>query len=137
MMAVPPEPLLIAERELSVVYRASATPEEEKWVVARFPGFLHIRHGYPNDEALGAHPLAKHGLKFYDVFEVEHSPLIEELKQRNSIHPRHSDALFAKDRHWVFTFQDETLDVISSDAPTFEVVSAPSARDALRQQLRG
>jgi hypothetical protein len=133
MMAVPPEPLLLAEHELRVVYRASGSPEDEKWVVVRFAGFLHLRHGYPNDEALGAHPLAKHGLKFYDVFEVEHSPLIEELKRRNAVHPRHSDALFAKDRHWVFTFQDETLDVISRDPPTFEIVSATSAREALRQ----
>ena len=134
-MAVPPEPLLVAEHALRIVYRASGgSAEEEKWVVAKFSGFAHFRHGYPNAEALGAHPLAKHGLKFYDVFEVDHSPLIEEMKKRNRIHPRHSDDLFAKHRHWVFTFQDETLDVISRDAPTFEVVSATSASDALKNQ---
>jgi hypothetical protein len=134
-MAVPPEPLVVAEHDLMVVYRAS--PEGDKkdqWVVARFEGYLQFTHGYPNDEALGAHPLAKYGLKFYDVFEVSHSPLIDELKKRNSVHPRHSDALFAKDRHWVFTFQDETLEVISRDAPTFEVVSAASASDALQMR---
>jgi hypothetical protein len=134
-MSVPPEPCVLADRDLWIAYRASVElEEEEKWVLVHFRSFLHFRHGYPNEEALGAHPLAKHGLKFYDVFEVDRSPLIEELKQRNSIHPRHSDALFAKDRHWVFTFQDETLDVIGRDAPTFEVVSASSAADALQKK---
>src|SRR5260221_268536 len=101
-MAVPPEPVLVMNRDLRIAYRSSPeSDEEEKWVVVRFPSFLHVRHGYPNDEALEAHPLAKHGLKSYDVFEVERSPLIEEIKKRNSVHPRHTDALFAKDRHWV------------------------------------
>jgi hypothetical protein len=134
-MAVPPEPVLIAHRDLRIAYRASPEEEEEeKWVVARFQSFLHFRHGYPNDEALEGHPLAKHGLKSYDVFEVEHSPLIDELKKQNRVHRRHTDALFAKDRHWVFTFQDETLDVIGRDVPTFEVISATSASDAFQKQ---
>src|SRR4051812_17560780 len=102
-MAVPPEPLVVAGRGLQIVYRATpAGDEEDKWVVARFANYLQFTHGYPNEEALGAHPLAKYGLKFYDVFEVQRSPLIEEIKKRNRIHPRHSDALFEKDRHWVF-----------------------------------
>ena len=51
-MAVPPEPLLVASHELRIAYHASPKPgEEERWVVVCFPGFLHIRHGYPNDES--------------------------------------------------------------------------------------
>ena len=128
---------MVADRGLWVVYRASDDSEQENWVVVRFRNILHIRFGHPNDEVLPAHPLAKHGLTYYDVFEVVRSPLIEEIKKQNSIHPRHSDAMFSKDRHWVFTFQDETLEVISTDTPMFEVVSASSARDALRQQQIG
>jgi len=133
-MAVPPEPLLVAGQELCIAYRASPVPGGEgRWVVVRFPRYLHIRHGYPNDEALGAHPLAKYGLGFYGVFEVDRSPLVEEIEKSNAIHPRHTKGMFLSHRHWIFTFQDETLDVISWDGPTFEVVSASSAADALEK----
>src|SRR5437879_8060505 len=101
-MAVPPEPLLVADHELRIAYRASTDPGgEERWVVVRFPGYLHIRHGYPNDEALGAHRLTKYGLGFYGVFQVDRSPLVEEIEKRNAIHPRHIKGMFLSHRHWI------------------------------------
>lgn len=60
----------------------------------------------PNDEAHGAHPLAKYGLGFYGLFEVQNSPWIEEMVIANRIHPRHSDSLFSGYKHYVACFKD-------------------------------
>ena len=60
----------------------------------------------PNDEAHGGHPLAKYGLGFYGLFEVENSPWIEEMMVANRIHPRHSNSLFAGYKHYVACFKD-------------------------------
>jgi len=64
------------------------------------------KYGGPNDEAHGGHPLAKYGLGFYGLFEVENSPWIEEMMIANRIHPRHSDSLFSNDRHYIACFKD-------------------------------
>ncbi|OCX53584.1 hypothetical protein BEL04_04630 [Mucilaginibacter sp. PPCGB 2223] len=82
--------------------------------------FSIYKYGYPNDEALGAHPLAKFGLKWYSFFEVENSPWIEELKVANRVHHRHEDSLYKDRKHYTVTFKDVTLDVITSSP--FEVV---------------
>jgi hypothetical protein len=75
-------------------------------------GFLVLKYGYPNDEALGGHPLAKHGLGFYGLYEVTNSPWIEDIMTANRAHPRHNDALFSRDRHFIGRFKDVTLEVI-------------------------
>ena len=36
--------------------------------------FKVYKYGYPNDEAMGSHPMAKFGLGFYGLFEVLNSP---------------------------------------------------------------
>ena len=64
------------------------------------------KYGGPNDEAHGGHPLAKYGLGFYGLFEVENSPWIDEMMVANRVHPRHSDSLFAGYRHYVACFKD-------------------------------
>lgn len=60
----------------------------------------------PNDEAHGGHPLAKYGLGFYGLFEVENSPWIEEMIVANRVHPRHSDSLFSGYKHYIACFKD-------------------------------
>jgi hypothetical protein len=133
-MHVPPEPFVVAGRSLDVVYRASTPVERSNsshWVVCRFASFLYYSFGYPNHEALGAHPLAQFGLDRYEVFEVTNSPLIADFMKRNAIHHRHHDGIFSRDKHWVFTFQDETMDVVGAEPPTFEMIAAVTASDAL------
>ena len=70
-----------------------------------------IKYGAPNDEARGAHPLAKYGLGVYGLFEIHHSPWIKEALLANRSHPRHSDSLFAGQRHFVACFKDVMLEV--------------------------
>lgn len=89
--------------------------EESDGLVAalRF-NFLIYKYGYPNDEAMGAHPMAKYGLGFYGLFEVLNSPWIIEIRDSNRIHPRHNDSMFSDYKHYVARFKDVTLDVICS-----------------------
>jgi len=68
--------------------------------------------GWPNDEVLHAHPLYRNGLKFYAVQEVSPSLQIARLKAGNSRHHKHHDGFFADSRHLIFTFKDETLEVV-------------------------
>jgi hypothetical protein len=125
------EPQIHAGRSLRIAYRASCDMLEEKWVVVTFERYSKFCFGHPNEEVLHGHPLYAYGLKFYSVHEVRNSPWIEEIEKINSVHSRHSKALFADDRHWIFTFQDETLEVISDVQPTCCVVDADSATEAL------
>ena len=67
--------------------------------------------GYPNDEI--SHPLSRYGLGFYGLFMVENSPWLEEIKNHNLQHPRHSDDLFESYKHYVARFKDITVEVLS------------------------
>jgi hypothetical protein len=64
------------------------------------------KYGGPNDEAHGAHPLARHGLGIYGLYEVENSPWLREMMVANRIHPRHTDDLFAGRKHYIACFKD-------------------------------
>jgi len=79
----------------------------------KFENVLQYRFGYPNNEALEGHPLYQFGLKHYDFFAVENSPLIGEIEKQNRCHPQHRPGIYAKFRHWIITFHDETLEVIA------------------------
>jgi hypothetical protein len=70
-----------------------------------------IKYGGPNDEARAGHPLSKHGLGYYGLFEVKNSPWIKEALAANRIHPRHSDAMFEDQRHFVACFKDVMFEV--------------------------
>lgn len=72
--------------------------------------------GYPNDEARYGHPLYKHGLRCYEFFRVLHSPLIAEIEERNKVHRQHRPGMYSEFSHWIATFHDETLEVVSRGA---------------------
>lgn len=96
-----------------------------------------FQFGSPNDEALGGHPLIGLGLKHYQIHRIDNSPWLAELEQRNAIHPRHDKRLFIKDAvHYVFTFQDSTLECIVIEGPFWhpKYTSLPRSR---RQRMAG
>lgn len=109
----------------------------DRYAVARFPLCMYFTFGAPNDEALGGHPLARVGLQPYAVHEVYGSALIRELERRNSVHPGHNRASFLDRRHFVFTFQDSTLEcVVPSEkcwAPAVSVFEEFAAAEAAWQ----
>ena len=70
-----------------------------------------VRYGGPNDEARSGHPLAKHGLGSYGLFEVSNSPWVQEAITANRVHPKHSDSMFSNQRHFIACFKDVMLEV--------------------------
>jgi hypothetical protein len=79
----------------------------------KFEALLQYKFGYPNDEVLQGHPLYQFGLTQHDFFVVENSPLIDEIEKQNRCHRQHRSGIYAKFRHWIITFHDETLEVIA------------------------
>lgn len=74
--------------------------------------FKVYKFGYPNDEAMGTHPLAKFGLGFYGLFQVLDSPWTKEICEGNRIHPRHEDKMYDDVKHYIARFKDVTLDIL-------------------------
>jgi len=100
--------LLADDTTLSLMYRTDG----ERYAVVRFPLCTYLAFGAPNDEALSGHPLARAGLQYYAVHAVHGSALVRELERRNAVHPRHDPASYLNRRHFVFTFQDSTLECV-------------------------
>ncbi len=109
----------IGETELFVAYIVSDRAAHEvskEYAVVQFTDVPQHIFGYPNDEALGEHPLYRHGLAFYAFNEVVGSPYVAALGKRNAQRFPGSVALFSELRHWIVTFHDETLEVIAKSA---------------------
>lgn len=86
-----PEPIVSADdNSLTLRYRT----DDDQIAVIHFPSCAHLLFGWPNDEALSGHPLAKQGLKHYSVHEIHNSSLIRSLERQNSVHPRHDRRQF-------------------------------------------
>ena len=117
----------------SPVSTASAQGDELIGIV-RFSRTLAHFFGPPNDEALEGHSLYKIGLKPYAVAEVENSRWIAALRDRNRVHPRHRDTHYASCRHFIFTFHDNTLELIADDFVA-EVVEAKTGIAAAAAEL--
>jgi hypothetical protein len=112
------------------------TPDQSVAIVRFESPYAHL-FGPPNDEALGGHPLASRGLRWYGVFEVMESSWIRRLERMNSVHPRHKRAWFLEDkRHFIFTFHDSTFECIAKSY-TIERVGGTlaSALDRMRELL--
>ena len=74
-----------------------------------------FKFGGVNDEALSGHPLYKKGLEPYQMHEVKNSSWIKEMNKMNSVHPYHSDKLFENNKHYIFTFHDNTFECIADN----------------------
>lgn len=72
--------------------------------------FVLYKYGYPNDEGLGVHPMAQYGLRSYGLFRVDNSVWIGKLRERKA---KTSWDLFEGRQHYIITFKDVTLDIIS------------------------
>ena len=136
------EPRMLADdTTLSLMYATDGG----RYAVVWFPLCTYVAFGAPNDEALGGHPLGRIGLRHYAVHEVRGCGLVRELERRNSVHPRHDPASYLRRRHFLFTFQDSTLEcVVPAEhwwTPTVAVYGqleeAEAAWRARRQAERG
>lgn len=71
--------------------------------------------GSPNDECIPGHPLAKRGLQYYSVSEVNNSSWIRALARMNEGHPRHSAKPYAGYKHFIFAFHDNVFECVARD----------------------
>lgn len=81
--------------------------------VVESTGYLAVRMGLPNDEALRGHPLYTRGLEAYATHLVVNSSWITALERVNSVHPHHEGGWHAWARHYLFTFHDEIFECIA------------------------
>ncbi|WP_143822972.1 hypothetical protein [Mucilaginibacter sp. MD40] len=117
-----PEPFLVSnENKVGLLFHAA---EEDEYlntataylpllVISKFSKCLKFSLGSPNDETLSGHPLYKHGLNSYGLFEVKGSPLIDDLKAINSVHPYYNKELYEAARHFIITFHDSTFECVA------------------------
>jgi hypothetical protein len=98
---IPNDPALIADsRSLWLAYPTMAEPYGEMYAVVRFDHVIDHRLSPINDEGIGKHPYVEYGLNWYTFNEVTDSAEAIEWRALNA-------------RHWVITFKDNTLDVLT------------------------
>ena len=114
-----------------VALRDGENVDGESYAVVHFGGVSQHTFGYPNDEALGGHPLYSLGLSFYAFNEISNSPYLKELAARNAkTHPG-SEPEFLRRKHWIVTLHDETLEVIGDTVEFVGTIVARSASEAI------
>ena len=114
-----------------IVSEPSLDGNLENYAVVQFSNVLQHTFGYPNDEALGMHPLYQSGLTFYAFNEVLNSPYVADLANRNEKQFPGSKDHYLKFRHWIVTFHDETLEVIGLSAKVIGSIGATSGAAAI------
>ncbi|MEJ0058949.1 MAG: hypothetical protein WDM79_04915 [Terricaulis sp.] len=97
---------------LAPLLLAYQLPDDSTATIA-FDLGLACKIGPPNDETLHGHPLYAFGLSHYAASEVLNSPWLAEIRERNRVHDSHSDAMFDKFRHFIWTFHDETFECLA------------------------
>jgi hypothetical protein len=104
-LATPESPALFYDANANDLWLAYAVARTSplKFAVVHFTGVIDHRLSPINAEGIGKHRYAQSGLAFYSFNELKET---EETKQWAVLNAR----------HWVVTFQDNTLDVIAGDA---------------------
>jgi len=106
---------------------------KEEFAIVAFRGATQFTFGYPNDEALPAHPLYKIGVSYYAFNRIENSPYLIELGRRNATRFPGSESFWTEKEHYLVAFHDETLEVICSGIEFVNRTTAESAIDALNK----
>jgi hypothetical protein len=92
---------------------------------------LAFKFGYPNDEALGGHPLYAKGFHGVAVYEVLGSAWVAVLAEQNRVNFPDSDRSGRGVRHFLFAFHESTLEVLARNldaATTDEPLASVIAR---------
>ena len=121
-----PQPFVLSSEDRTLVGFTAAEPvsdagqesdaaQSEFVNVAELIECTSFKFGFPNDEALHGHPLFGAGLSYYQLHEVENSSWLRELRAIEAVHDRAPAVPFEKERHFVLTFQDSTLEAIATN----------------------
>ena len=80
-----------------------------------------LMYGFPNDEAMGGHPLAKRGYDGYAVYEVLNSSWIRSLDRiEREGYSGKPILLFGRASHFIFGFHDSTFECVCNE-PSFSL----------------
>jgi len=88
--------------------------EDRGVAVITFKNHLIYKFGYPNAEVLQAHPYYALGLEAYKFFEVVNSDWVDDIEQRNRVHPFHNPIRYKMYKHFLITFEDSTFECIAA-----------------------
>ncbi|MEM7358924.1 MAG: hypothetical protein AAF431_07500 [Pseudomonadota bacterium] len=123
----------VTEGGLRAAYLVSNSKSGTEHAVIYFDGVLQHTFGYPNDEALGGHPLYKFGLNFYAINLVHNSPVLDNLGSLNAKTFPGSEKHFLSFNHWIVSFHDETLEVIGRSIEFIGTCEVDDSKEALRR----
>jgi hypothetical protein len=109
------EPLVVSFlNKIYLIYkinhRVPGTPVEDLAIIT-FQG-TNYRRGWPNEQGLNKHPLAKNGLNAYTISEVINSSWIKQIIEYNSHNP---SEIYKTLRHFIFAFHDSMFECIARD----------------------
>lgn len=123
-----PRPAIHAhEGTLTLAYRT----ETDGFAVVRFTNVHQHTFGYPNDEALGGHPLYSRELNFHSFNEVVDSPYLKELDRRNAVNFPGQSSSFTELKHWLVPSHDETLENVGGVPEVLGTIATSSALGAV------
>jgi hypothetical protein len=125
------ELLVIANDLGGLVVAYDVAPDADEVAILRFNRPRAHYLGPPNDEALGGHPLAVRGLKWWEIHEVKNSSWIRSLERMNRVHPGHSPSLYNGLRHFVITSKEVTFECVASDLVLFACFPKAEAAESI------
>jgi hypothetical protein len=110
-----PCPLVLADEGRVVLsYLLPGSESGPLSAIVCFNGAATHSLGDPNEDTLNGHPLWKRGLRHYGAFNVEHSPLIDELERMNAVDRFYRAERFRALQHFVITMHDSTFECVAA-----------------------
>jgi len=136
-----PEPVVLSS-ESRTVFLFDVSDQAETGAgerrLAEFVGCTSLRFGFPNDEALGGHPLYGNGLEFYRAHEVVGSTWLAELRRIESTHPQAFATPFPDARHYLLAFHDSILEAVATGVRVIATYASDAeALDAAVREISG
>ncbi len=121
--------LIASEYSTYLTFNAVSPDDDGRYhdagvAVLHFPRCIKAQFGHPNDEALPGHPLAAHGLSYYDVFEGEESSWLDRVCKENRVAFPKVVQWGEGLRHFVVTFHDSTFECLAREV-TVELYNMP------------
>lgn len=103
--------------------------------IINFSSCLLFKFGTPNDEILEGHPYFELGLGFYDLFEIQESDWLNQVKEIGKVHQGFTETMYEKYRHFVITFHDNTFECLAKKYE--ESYSIKSMAEIITDQVKG
>jgi hypothetical protein len=117
-----PMPLVLANEHVCfVVFYQRELAGSGEVRVAEVRGYVAVRFGFPNDEALHGHPLWGRGLRFDAAHEVVASRWLAEVRRTERAHPYAERPVpFPAAKHFFLAFHDSCVELLADEVTVRE-----------------